>query len=192
MAVVSMAVLLGGCQTAPATSDQPVNPALRVITSPAGAAPADVQRAALARFVGTWNFEGWSSGDGTLRNRFDGRAAGTIENEHFVLLDLEATAGRLAGKAGRKSGSLFFASEPGIGLTLSAWGDASPSVSRFVGTALGGASVFRFREVRSASGSRIALAIKFETDDRWSAELRDLNATGEPVIAYYTFTRSSP
>jgi hypothetical protein len=188
----SAAALFGpGCQTNSDTSEYAPNSALRRIESPPGATETDSDRAALARFIGVWNFEGQSLVDGSLKPMTSGRAAASIEDVHFVLLDLEATAGELSGRAGRKSGSMVFASEPGIGLTLTAWGDASPSITRLVGGVEGDGSRFNFNEMKTPPGlPRHSITITFETDDRWVAEFRNVAASGRPVVARYQFTRA--
>jgi hypothetical protein len=187
-------VIVGaGCKSASTGEEYAHNPALRRITPPEGATPADADRAALARFVGAWNFEGWSSDQGSARVSATGRAAATIENQHFVLLDLETTGGELGGRAGRKSGSMLLASEPGIGATLTAWGDAAPSISRLVGRVEGNGAAFVFDEVKAPSGKhRHAMVITFQTDDKWSAEIRDVTAGERQVVARYEFTRVGP
>jgi hypothetical protein len=190
---VGIAALSGiGCQGQPATEEHPASPALRAIQTPADATTADIDRAALSRLVGAWNYEGWSVDQDSARREASGRAAGTIESEHFVLMDLQATSGELGGRAGRKTGSMIFASEPGVGPTMTAWGDASPSISRFVGRVEGNGSAFTFNEVRTADGRhRHALTIVFTTDNQWTAEVRNLTASGSPVVAKYQFTRSA-
>src|SRR5690606_31871573 len=99
---------------------------------------------------------------------------------------------QLAGRAGRKSGSMIFASEPGVGPTMTAWGDASPAISRFQGRVEGNGSAFSFTEVKTAVGQRRhSVTIVFQTDDAWTAEIRDLTASGSPVVAKYRFTRAA-
>ncbi len=184
--------LTAGCRCGESTAEHASNPALRRIETPANASPADADRAALARFVGTWAFDGWATGRDGEHTTSSGRAAGVIEDEHFVMIDLQATSGQMGGRAGRTSGSMLLASEPGIGLTLTAWGDASPSICRSVGRVEGNASAFTFREARNAGGSRgVRLTITFQTDDRWIAEISDATADAHPVVARYEFTRSA-
>jgi hypothetical protein len=180
-----------GCQSQPTAPERADNPSLRHIAAPPGATRADADRAFLARFVGTWNFQGWSVGQGGERVQGSGRAAGVIEHDHFVLLDLETAVGELGGRTSRKSGSMILASEPGIGPTLTAWGDASPSISRSVGHIEGNGSLFSFTEAQTPAGlHRLAVTIRFETDDRWIAEIHDSTASGSPVVARYQFTRT--
>src|SRR5690606_31063353 len=105
----------------PVVSDAP-NPALRPLTLPANATLADEDRAALARFIGVWDFEGWSTTDAGQRQNARGTAAAASEHEHFVLVDVRSTAGQLSGEAGRSAGSMLLAVDPGSGLTLTAWG----------------------------------------------------------------------
>lgn len=184
-------VSVAGCQSESAASKYTVNPALRPIAFPSGGTPSDADRATLARFVGVWNFEGGTQAPDGTRINAKGIVAGVIEDEHFVLLDIEVTEGQLAGRAGRKAGSMFLAAEPGIGMTLTAWGDASPSISRLIGEVHGNGSVFTFREARTPPGRRrIGLEIQFESDDRWVAEVMESTAQNARVVARYAFTRA--
>jgi hypothetical protein len=182
--------LMLGCQSQKPDAVHAVNPSLTHIETAPGATKADADRAALARFVGVWNFNGWCTTGEGARREAAGQAAGTIENTHFVLLDLQATSGELSGNAGRKSGSMLFASEPDVGPTLTAWGDANASLSRFVGDVQGHRSAFMFEEVKTPAGRhRHSIAIVFQTDDAWTAEIRDSSAAGTPLLARYEFTR---
>ncbi|MBS0196744.1 MAG: hypothetical protein JSR77_08300 [Planctomycetes bacterium] len=178
-----------GCGSQPRTAAPDAHRALRPIVTIAGASAADKDRAALARFVGDWKFEGFAM-NGSDRAKGSGRAAASIEREHFVLLDLQAAEGQLSGHAAKKSGSMIFASEPAIGLTLTAWGDASPAMTRMVGEVDANASHFTFNEMRTAPGvHRHTISFDFETDDRWIAEIRDESERNTPVVARYEFTR---
>ncbi|MCC6677421.1 MAG: hypothetical protein IT436_09775 [Phycisphaerales bacterium] len=183
-------LLASGCR-AGSRAEHPVNPVLRPVNAPAGASQADIDRAALARFVGVWRFDGWSATPDGKRTSASGHAAGVIESEHFVLLDLKTTSGQMGGRAGRKSGSMIFASEPGIGATLTAWGDAAPSITRLVGRVEGTGSAFWFSEAKTPKDRhRHTMLITFETDNAWLAEIRDDTAGGSPVVASYRFTRA--
>lgn len=178
----------GGACTAPTVADRDPASAVEAQAQVASATPADADRQALARLVGVWSFEGWSVGKDGSRKQATGLAAAAIENRYFVLLDIEASAGELGGRAGRKSGSMILASEPGIGLTLTAWGDASASICRLVGRVSGDGKVFTFEESRTpADLRRLSLVLTFETSERWTAEVRDASAPGRPIIAFYTF-----
>jgi hypothetical protein len=180
-----------GCQSEPAAHEHAANPALRPMPAPTGGGPVDADRAALARFVGVWDFDGWSARPGQEHKQARGRAAATIESQYFVLMDVQATAGA-PGRGGHKSGSMLLASEPGVGVTLTAWGDGSPSISRLLGRSEGNGSAFVFNEERTPSGVHpTSITIVFETNDKWVAEIHDVAATGKPVIASYTFTRSA-
>lgn len=177
---------LAGCRSrGPNVSDVP-NLALRPLNVPAHATAADEDRAALSRFVGVWDFEGWSTDAEGQKQKSSGTAAAAIEHEHFVLFEVRSAVGTLSGQAGRSAGSMLLASEPGSGLALTAWGDAAPAVRRLTGHVHGNGSAFGFSE----PGGRTSLVLTFETDDRWVAEVRD-GRSGDPVIAKYTFTRRS-
>lgn len=162
---------------------------LMAIQLPAGS-DADQRRATLARFIGVWTFQGSVLELDGSRRTVSGEAAAAIEEEHFVKIDLRATSGALAGYTGKKGGTMLLASEPDVGLTLTAWGDASPAITRMTGTQQNRGQQFLFEEVRTPAGrSRHQLAIGFETDHRWTAEIRDLSNPGGPAAATYTFTR---
>ncbi len=186
-----LAALGVGCQTNK-PAEHAANPALRQLNIAPDASSADADRAALARFIGVWNFEGWSADPGGKRSSASGHTAGTIEDEHFVLLDFQVTSGELTGRAGRKAGSMILASEPGIGATMTAWGDSGPSITRLVGRVEGNGSAFSFRESRTPEGRRrVSLLFVFETDDSWTVEIRDDSVNGDPVVASYRFTRAT-
>lgn len=178
-----------GCQS---PQSVPPNPRLRVIELPQGGTPTDFDRAALTRLTGMWNFDGWSCAEGAERRNGSGRARGAIENDHFMLVDLKVTSGEAAGRFGHRMGSMMFASEPGVGVTMTMWGDGSPSMGRFVGHTEGAGSAFILNEARTPPDiHRLKATISFETDDRWTIEMRDVQAKDKPLIASYTFTRAT-
>lgn len=182
---------LTACESQHASRDQSVNPALRHIEPPPGGDSHDADRAALARFVGVWEVAGWSGTQADVKESLRGIAAATVENGHFVLLDMLITDGQLAGRVGKKTGSMLLAVEPDIGLTLTAWGDASPGIGRSVGRVEGAGSRFHLRETRTPPGRRaVSMDIEFQTDDRWTARIQDASDSSMPVIAYYTFSRA--
>ncbi len=183
-----LSVGLSGCQCGPSAQTYSQNPALRPIQPPAGATSSDADRATLGRFVGIWKFEGWTAGTDGSRQPVAGNAAAAIESEHFVLLSIHSTTGQLAGRAGRTVGSMLLAAEPQVGITLTAWGDASPFVRRLTGQSHGNGSVFSFSEPKRG----MSLTLTFETDDRWVAEARETDASGQAAaVATYTFTRAT-
>ena len=183
--------LLGGCSSAPRTPDAAVNPSLAKLSVPADATPADADRAALSRFVGVWNFEGVVVGADNKTSDVAGNAAAAIEKEHFVLLELRPTSGQMGGRPARTGGAILLGSEPGIGLTATAWGDASPAVSRMTGTTRLGGGIFSFSELRTPTNTpRISLTITFETNDRWVAVVNDVSKYAKPMLARYTFSRA--
>lgn len=191
--IAAAVMACGGCQSMSASDSAPqqaANPPLRRLEIPKDATPIDADRAALSRFVGVWDFSGWATAPDGSHTPGSGRAAAAIENQHFLLIDVQAASGQTAGRAGHKGGSMLFASEPRMGLTLTAWGDASPSLTRLTGHCEGSCSKFVFNEVNSPSDSRtLALTISFQSDDRWVADVRDNAASGHPVVASYVFTR---
>ncbi len=188
--VISMlcgaAVGASGCRQGAAKEEFGPNPALRAIQTPAGGTKADADRAVLARIVGVWRFDGWSIGSDGAKIQAAGTAAGTIENEHFVLLDVQSSSGQLGGRAARKGGSMLFASEPEAGLTLTAWGDASPAVRRLNGEVRGNGSALTFADRR---GADVSLKLVFTTDDRWVLEAVEPDGRGTRTVARYVFER---
>jgi hypothetical protein len=183
--------LAGGCRSQQAATKEPANPMLHHLQSPPNAAPADVNRAALARFVGVWNFEGWTADRAGQHMPRSGRAAGAIDHEHFVEIEFHATDSQPGGSNAHKAVSVLLASEPGLGLTMTAWGDASPAVSRLIGKAEGDGSAFTFDEATSTAGrDRLSVTIKVQTDDHWTLEVHDASNSGRPVVASYAFTRA--
>lgn len=146
---------------------------------------ADSDRAQLAKLVGEWQFQGsWSGADGVAHN-VEGRAAGVLVNNYFVMLDVQTTSGELAGRTSREDGSMLFAAEPGVGMTVSAWGDASPSVTRLVGTVRDGGNELSFVPA-SGTANATALVLRFEGPDRFTTQL---NPGAVLSSANYTFTR---
>ncbi len=179
-ALVTLALFGAGCQTS--------GPAANA-TSPAAVSAADSDRAALAKLVGAWDFDGWWKAAGQPENKVQGRAAATLENKYFLLMDVQTAPGSTGGRLGGKSGSFLFASEPGIGLTVTAWGDASPSITRLVGHASSGGTVLTFAPAHTQDRN-VRLVIRIESDTRWTAEVTNPAAEGDGALASYTFTRS--
>ena len=184
-ALAAAALSVFGCQSNPSNTDAG-EPAAQPSSNQSRA---DTDREALAHLVGVWNFRGWSTLNGQHHDA-SGRAAASIENKYFILMDIQASSGDFAGGATRKSGSFLFASEPGMGLTLTAWGDASPSIRRLMGQSNNSGGELSYKELQPPEDlRRIALTITFQGSDRWTAEVRDSSAAGRPLVASYTFTR---
>ncbi len=185
--------LIGGCQSMEDATGNGVNPALRPLQTGPDATDADKQRAALSRLVGVWTFAGWSGATADWDTRAPdvaGLAAGVVESGYFVLLDLDVTSGEFAGSDQGKEASMLFASEPGVGATVSAWGDAAPSISRLVGEIVNNGANFNYTELRTPEGrGRVSLSIEFVTDDHWIAEIRDAETEPHSIIARYDFQR---
>src|SRR5262245_23176589 len=91
-----------GCTSAGATTDT---------------AALQADRALLAKFVGAWDYQGWSQVTPDVRRESKGRAAGVIERTHFLLLDTESIITQ-GGKTRKLEGSILFSVEPGEGLML--------------------------------------------------------------------------
>ncbi|MBX3317031.1 MAG: hypothetical protein KF902_09250 [Phycisphaeraceae bacterium] len=177
--------LLGGCHGTPARVKDSPNASLRPIDVAPDAPKSDADRSKLARLIGVWSFRGTVTDDSDSTREVTGTAAGVLENSHFVLLDVQATQGEFAGTAGRKSGSMLFGSEPGKGLTVTAWGDAGPEIRRLIGATNADGSVFEFRVMQGhGRGAGISMRIVFETDDRWSVTISRGTAS-----ASYVFSR---
>ncbi|MBX3378669.1 MAG: hypothetical protein KF805_01120 [Phycisphaeraceae bacterium] len=175
-AMCAAAIALTGCQTGESggTGDSSMT-----------TQRADSDRALLAKLVGEWRFSGaWAGADGTNHN-VEGRAAGVLVNNYFVMLDVQTTAGQLAGRTSNNDGSMLFAAEPGVGMTVSAWGDASPSITRLVGRADDG-PMLTFLPASGPSNA-VAMVVRFEGDNQFSTEIS--GGAGGSGKANYTFTR---
>jgi hypothetical protein len=146
----------------------------------------DAERAQLAKFVGAWEYEGWSIPEGESRRAAKGIASGVIEHAHFVLFD---TLGEvMQGDDGRAiKGSILFSVEPGVGLMLTSWSDDSTAVHRFDGDIenYGLRFVFTSYQPLWGPGSRVKMVIEFSTRDQWTATFHREGA----VVAEYTFNR---
>ena len=170
---------IAGCQTGKSSSGS--------TNSSFTTASADSERALLVKLVGDWQFEGsWTGADGTP-NPVQGRAAGVLTNNYFVMLDVQTTSGELAGRTSREDGSMIFAAEPGVGMTVTAWGDASPSVTRLVGRSEQGGNVFNFVPA-GGTANAVALVVRFDGPDRFTTQL---NPGAALSSASYTFTRAA-
>lgn len=187
LCLIGSAALCGCANTPPRVGDAP-NASLRALEIESGAPQSDADRMKLARFIGVWSFRGTVTDEGGGTREVAGTAAGVLENSHFVLLDVEATQGAFAGETGRKSGSMLFGSEPGKGLTLTAWGDGAPDVRRLIGATNADGSAFEFRAMHGQKqGAGVSMRIVFETDDRWTATLTRHSG---PARASYVFNRT--
>lgn len=174
-----MLVAMAGCQTGNAPSG--------AANSSFSIQAADSERTHLAKFVGDWQFEGsWSGADGKP-HPVQGQAAGVLVNNFFVMLDIQTTSGELAGRTTREDGSIVFASEPGVGVTVTAWGDASPNVTRLVGRSEQGGNVLRFVPA-GGTANAVALVVQFDGPNRFTTQL---NPGAALSSANYTFTRSA-
>lgn len=169
---------LGGCQTGTCC---PMNSSVTTER-------ADADRALLGKLVGAWQFDGyWTSDDGA-QHKVQGRAAGVLVNNYFVLMDIQTTSGELAGETSREEGSLLFAAEPAMGLTVMAWGDASPSITRLVGRSEEGGTVLTYLPASGPSNA-VALVVHLEGDNRFTTDIN--GRSGGRGAAHYTFTRTT-
>lgn len=133
--------------------------------APAPAAPtpalstADRDRLALARLARSWTITGWQTSDGQ-RRLVSGTATGSVENAFFVTLDLRVTD-QQTGQT--NSGDVWFASEPGRGITVNSRFDTSPMPVSHVGSLSADGNVFSFDETTpGVSGRR--MIIRFLSD----------------------------
>jgi hypothetical protein len=172
-----------GCQCNPPRVADGANPTLRTIQAPEGASKLDADRVKLARFIGVWTFRGTLTDEHGATSEVEGRAAGVLENGHFVLLDMDASRGGSSGATGQKSGSMLLGCEAGKGMTITAWGDGAPEIRRLVGSTNSDGSVFEFQEVHG----RVTVRIAFESDDRWTATI---SPGSGPRRAMYSFSRT--
>ena len=180
-----------GCQGPQATQDDEPAPAgVTILRAPAGATEDDRNRIALARFVGAWDYAGWYTPEGRARETSEGIAAGTIEHEYYVLLDGQYVREE-AGTASYHEGSMLFSSEPGLGLMMTSWSNAGPSVQRFRGRVEREGTRFVFDEVeRVGGGEWLRLVVSFETDNTWTADFYRRGSPEDILAASYTFTRA--
>jgi hypothetical protein len=146
----------------------------------------DADRALLAKFVGAWEYEGWSIPEGETRRSSKGIASGVVEHAHFVLFD---TLGEVeqGDDARAIKGSILFSVEPGVGLMLTSWSDDSTSVHRFDGDIENDGMRFVFLSYQPlwGPGSKVKLVIEFASRDQWTATFHRNGA----VVAEYTFSR---
>ncbi len=150
----------------------------------------DKDRVALARFVGAWDFEGWYDPSGESRRSGAGMAAGVVEHDNFLLLDTANFVDQ-DGEREFETGSLLFSVEPGVGLVMTAWSDDSKAVHRFRGRVEAEGSRFVFEDIPIGGGrDRVAMVMRFETDDRWFAEGFRRSRGSDTLVAQYTFTRA--
>jgi len=173
------AIGLGGCQTNKSGACCAADASYSV-------AQADSDRGLLAKLVGDWRFEGSWTGAGGVKNNVQGRAAGVLVNNYFITMDVQTTSGELAGRTSRDEGSILFASEPGIGLTASAWGDASPSITRLVGHSESNGSILAYVPAGGNSNA-VAFTIRFDGENSFIANITG-GSNGQRA-ATYTFTR---
>jgi hypothetical protein len=138
-------------------------PAAQPAPAPAAPAPAlstaDRDRLALARLARAWTITGWQT-TGGQRRLVSGTATGSVENAFFVTLDLRVTD-QQTGQT--NSGDVWFASEPGRGITVNSRFDTSPMPVSHIGTLSADGNVFSFDETTpGVSGRR--MIIRFLSD----------------------------
>lgn len=187
---LGLATVMVGCNSTQTTAP-PTRPAqVRALDLSGHPDPTDRDRIALARFVGAWDFKGWYDPPGAPRRETAGIAAGTVEHQHFLMLD----TARIVAQAEDKEfsvGSMLFSAEPGVGLMLTAWSSEEPSVQRLRGKVEAEGSRFVFDEIRTAHGTdRLRMILRFETDDRWVAEFFRKSGSPDVAVASYTFKRT--
>ncbi len=136
--------------------------AAAAVPPPRATAPADNDRLALARFARSWSITGWQTVDGQ-RRFVNGTAIGSVENEFFVTLDMRVTDQQTGQTS---SGDVWFASEPGRGITVNSRFDTCPVPISHVGTLSADRNVFTFDETTpGVSGRR--MVIRFITDSEF-------------------------
>jgi hypothetical protein len=120
---------------------------------------ADRDRLALVRFARAWNISGWQTVDGE-RRLVSGTAAGAVENAYFVTLDIRVQAD----ESGQVSaGDVWFASEPGRGVTVNSRFDTSPMPVSHTGSLSPDGNVFTFNETTPGVTGR-RMVIRFLSD----------------------------
>jgi uncharacterized protein YcfJ len=103
---------------------------------------ADRDRLALARFARSWTIAGWQTVDGQ-RRLVSGTATGSVENAFFVTLDVRVTD-QITGTT--STGDVWFASEPGRGITMNSRFDTLPIPVTHAGTVSADRNVFTLDE----------------------------------------------
>lgn len=190
LCAIGCAALLVGCNTTPTSGTGVRPPRVRALDTSGLADPVDRDRLALSRFVGAWDFEGWYDPPGESRRTTEGRAAATIEHNHFIMLDT-ARAVEQADDVEYSVGSMLLSVEPGIGLMATAWSSDTPAIHRLGGSVEAGGSRFVFKEFRTVGGrDRVRAVMRFETDDRWVLEFSRKSSGQDVIAASYTFTRA--
>ncbi|MEO1513097.1 MAG: hypothetical protein AAFU70_13580, partial [Planctomycetota bacterium] len=104
-------------------------------------------------------------------------------------INLDVTAEVENGSDDTSMGTLLLGSEPGRGVTLESRFDNAPSPSRFVGRSSSDRTVFTLDEERvSVDGVRRQIVIRFVGTEAWNIEVRNLAASGRPLVGSFTFT----
>jgi hypothetical protein len=141
--------------------DAQANASRNRTVSPAVTA-ADRDRLALARFARSWTITGWQTVDGQ-RRFVSGTANGSVENAFFVTLDLRVTD-QQTGQT--NAGDIWFASEPGRGITANSRFDTCPLPISHVGSLSSDRNVFTFDETTPGVTGR-RMVIRFLSDSEF-------------------------
>jgi hypothetical protein len=144
-------------------------PAPAAAPSPAPAAPvppavatADQNRLALVRFARSWSIAGWQTVNGQ-RQLVSGTATGTVENAFFVKLVVRVADDQTGWTS---SGEVWFASEPGRGITMDSRFDTLPIPVTHAGGVSADGSVFTLDETTPGVVGRRTV-IRFLSDSEF-------------------------
>lgn len=122
-------------------------------------ATADQNRLALVRFARSWSIAGWQTVDGQ-RRLVSGTATGTVENAFFVKLAVRVTDQQTGWAS---TGEVWFASEPGRGITMDSRFDTLPIPVTHAGAVSADGSVFTLDETTPGVAGRRTV-IRFLSD----------------------------
>lgn len=136
--------------------------AARATPVPPAVATADQNRLALARFARTWSIAGWQTVDGQ-RRLVSGTATGSVENAFFVRLDVRVTDEQTGWTS---NGDVWFASEPGRGITMDSRFDTLPIPVTHAGTVSADGGVFTLEETTPGVVGRRTV-IRFLSDSEF-------------------------
>jgi len=129
---------------------------------PPAVATADQNRLALVRFARSWSIAGWQTVDGQ-RQLVSGTATGTVENAFFVKLVVRVADAQAGWTS---NGEVWFASEPGRGITMDSRFDTLPIPVTHAGAVSADGSVFTLDETTPGVAGRRTV-IRFLSDSEF-------------------------
>jgi hypothetical protein len=189
-AALVVAAAVPGCKTGPLHGTYARPTTVSPIDASEYSDQHDLDRMALTRFIGAWDFTGWHNPPDGERRETAGIAAGVVEHRNFVLLDI-ANLTEEGETVELGSGSILFAVEPEVGLVVTTWSEASPAVHRYRGMVQADGSRFAFGGVKvGETGERVDVVAQFETDDRFVMRFYRGSGDSAEIVAEYAFSRA--